>query len=136
MQLAPAPPRRFGPRDPALRDARVCYDHLAGALGVTLADTLVQRNLVHGSGDAADLSPAGLAWLHGIGIPAERPSPTRRPACRFCMDWSERRPHLAGAVGAALLAWMLERRLLARVEGSRALTVHPGARRFVEALER
>lgn len=54
---------------------------------------------------------------------------------RFCMDWSERRPHLAGAVGAALLDWMLGRRLLTRIDASRALVVHPGAQRFALGLE-
>lgn len=134
MQFAPVNARRFGPSDPALRFARICYDHLAGELGVALADTIAGRGLVHGSGDAAGLTPAGHAWLREIGAPLDRLA-ARRPACRFCMDWSERRPHLAGAVGAILLDWMLGRRLLARIEGSRALAVHAGAERFVRALQ-
>ena len=134
MHLAPVNTRRFGPSDPALRFARVCYDHLAGELGVALADTIVGRGLVHGSGDRAGLTPAGEAWLRNIGAPLDRAA-KRRPACRFCMDWSERRPHLAGAVGAILLEWMLGRRLLTRIEASRALVVHPGAQRFAFGLE-
>lgn len=133
MLLAPAPARRFGPADAALRQARVCYDHLAGALGVQLAEAVVARGLVQGKGGDAVLTRTGREWLADIGV-AEQVVRTRRPACRFCMDWSERRLHLAGALGAALLEWMLRQRLLSRIEGTRALQVHARAGQFVRAL--
>ena len=118
-----------GPRQAALRQARTCYDHLAGVLAVAIADRMVARGHVELGSDGGRLTEGGAAFLHGIGVdPA--PGTRRRGAmfCRPCLDWSERRPHIAGAVGAALCTACLDRGWLRRVDGSRALTVSPAGR--------
>jgi DNA-binding transcriptional ArsR family regulator len=92
--------------------ARSCYDHLAGALGVRLCDRLVELDAIRLTGDAPTLTDAGRALLGGFDI---SPPPGRgRPAVRTCLDWSQRRHHLGGRLGADLLAMMLERRWLYR----------------------
>lgn len=121
---------RPGPRDGDLRDARVCYDHLAGASGTALFDSLVAGGCVRQEAVGLVLTPAGQRFLCDAGITL-RASGTRRPACRACLDWSERRPHLAGAVGAALLTSFLDRGWLRRLPRSRALAYTlPGRRAF------
>ncbi len=105
--------------DRALRFARTCYDHLAGTLGVAVTEALRGRSLV--AGDALALTPAGHEWLTALGIDAAELRRGRRPLTRPCLDWTERRDHLAGAVGAALAATLLERRWVARLDGTRAL---------------
>lgn len=126
MALAGAPnPRaapRTGPRDAGLRAARTCYDHMAGRLAVALADRLVERGHLVLEGEGAALTEAGHGFLAGLGI---HPAPSRRRFCRPCLDWSERRPHLGGTVGAALCGRCLELGWVRRVSGSRALTVTP-----------
>lgn len=126
MQLG-APPRRAvvtGPRDAALRAARTCYDHLAGRLGVAIADRLQAAGAV--ALDAGDdegtgrLTDAGRALLARAGLVLEGPV-----ACRLCLDWSERRSHLAGALGRQLCAHGLAQGWLRPREGSRALAVTP-----------
>lgn len=121
-----------GPRQAAMREARTCYDHLAGRLAVGIADSLVARGQLEMSGDGGRLTGAGEAFLRDLGIVvAARGS---RPFCRPCLDWSERRPHVAGALGAALCERCLEIGWVRRVAGSRALTVTPaGERAFREA---
>lgn len=94
---------RLGPRDEGLRRARVCYDHLAGEAGVRLLERARARELLRGSEDALVLTPAGEAWCRGLGLDLSALRAKRRPLCRACLDWSERRTHLAGALGAALL---------------------------------
>ncbi len=117
---AAPPPRTGSPRpDAALRFARTCYDHLAGVVGVAVTDALRERNLV--AGEALQLTPAGEAWLATLGIDAATLLRRRRPLTRPCLDWTERRDHLAGALGAALAATFLQRGWLARLEGTRAL---------------
>jgi DNA-binding transcriptional ArsR family regulator len=137
--LEPARPIVVGPREAALRAARTCYDHLAGRLGVALADALVDRGYVELGNDAGLVTGPGTAFLQGIGIDAATlASPRVRPGrvlCRPCLDWSERRPHLAGAVGAALCAHCFDRGWLRRIEGTRAVAVTPRGRRSLrEAL--
>jgi DNA-binding transcriptional ArsR family regulator len=119
-------PRGGLPADGALRFARTCYDHLAGELGVLLTDTLVERGLVAPTG--ADVTPSGDAWLRDLGIDAQALRATRRTHVRFCLDWSERRDHLAGAVGAAITASLLERRWIVRLDGTRAVRLTPRGR--------
>jgi DNA-binding transcriptional ArsR family regulator len=94
---------RPGPKDPALRRARVCYDHLAGDLGVQLLDSLISRSLIIERQEALHLSPAGERFVTAFGIDLAAVRKTRRPTCKACLDWSARRNHLAGALGAALL---------------------------------
>ncbi|MGB2567301.1 ArsR/SmtB family transcription factor [Micromonospora citrea] len=99
---APRPARslRAVTADAALAHARTCYDHLAGRLGVRLRDALLARGLLDATHGLA-LTPDGRAWLTDLGVPADRPA-GRRALLRDCLDWTERRPHLAGALGAAL----------------------------------
>jgi DNA-binding transcriptional ArsR family regulator len=127
---APARPstRAPGPRDAALREARTCYDHLAGRLAVAMADSLVSRGAVELGEDGGAVTPAGEVFLRGLGVDLAAASSGRRVFCRPCLDWSERRPHIAGALGAALLATCLDRDWLRRSEGSRAVAVTPAGR--------
>lgn len=118
-----------GPRDAALRFARTCYNHLAGHLGVSLADALVTRGYVDMNHDGGLVTDAGVALLQQLGIDVAHLTLGRgtnaRVLCRFCLDWSERRPHLSGALGAALCAFSLEKGWLRRKEGTRAVTLTP-----------
>jgi DNA-binding transcriptional ArsR family regulator len=126
--------RNFGPRDQALREARVCYDHLAGTLGVALKASMIEAGYISASGEMATLSNLGEQWLERIGIDMRALNAQRRTLCRLCMDWSERRTHLAGSVGSALFQRMLGLGFFKRVDASRALIVMPQGRRFVETL--
>jgi len=120
-------PVRVGPRDGALRAARTCYDHLAGQLGVALADAMVARGHVELEADAGLLTESGMAALRGMGLDL---GTTARPLfCRPCLDWSERRPHLAGRLGAALCTHCLDHGWVRRVAGSRAVTLTPKGQR-------
>jgi DNA-binding transcriptional ArsR family regulator len=131
MQVASAsalPPGRsplIGPRDVAMRRARTCYDHLAGELGVALCDALVARGAVEFDDGAGIVTAAGVDMLREAGVSLDNVGKRRsaRPLCRPCLDWSERRPHLAGKLGAALCSHFLGHDLLRRVDGSRALRV-------------
>ncbi len=130
------PPPVTGPKDAALRAARTCYDHLAGHLGVSLADALVAGGHVELMQDAGVVTDAGVALFRRIGLDvASLSGKTARLFCRPCLDWSERRPHLAGAVGRALCAHSLEEGWIRRLEGTRAVAVTPkGHRVFREAI--
>jgi DNA-binding transcriptional ArsR family regulator len=120
-----------GPRDSALRRARVCYDHLAGEFGVALLDGLRTSGSMVGDADLV-LTDKGVALLLEFGIDLDTLRRGRRPLCRTCVDWSERRHHLGGALGAALLDRFLEQRWLSHGEG-RALSVTPrGTQRIAE----
>lgn len=121
-----APPRYRPrlPRDEALRLARTCYDHFAGLLGVALADCMVERSLVVLGDDAGELTGAGAAFMQEFGAAIEPAG--RRPVrafCRPCLDWTERRPHLAGAVGAALAQRSFALGWVERVRDGRALAI-------------
>ncbi len=94
---------RAGPKDPALRKARVCYNHLAGDFGVRLFDSLLLRNCISVSGEDVVLTTAGREFVGNLGIEVDPLEKQRRPLCRSCLDWSVRRNHLAGALGTALL---------------------------------
>jgi DNA-binding transcriptional ArsR family regulator len=116
---------RPGPRDPALRRARVCYDHLAGELGVALLDGLVAGGAISDNDGALSLTQAGATFVRAFGVAPETLSQRRRPVCKACLDWSERRSHLAGALGAALLDEIQARGWARRLEGGRALAFSP-----------
>ncbi len=113
---------RASPREPALRKARVCYDHLAGELGVFVYDSLLARRLLRSAGDGLGLSGHGERFFEGFGIDLEALARRRRPLCRACLDWSARRPHLAGALGAALLARFVALGWARIAKGSRVVT--------------
>jgi len=125
---------RTGPRDAALRQARVCYNHLAGEMGVRMFDSLSTRGFLIEAGQTGlALSPAGRDFAARFGIALEGLERRRAPLCRHCLDWSARRFHLGGALGRAMLARMEETGWLRRGEG-RALTVTPrGAAGFAAA---
>jgi len=121
-----AQPRRIttGPKEQALRLARTCFDHLAGRLGVAIGDAMLARGLIEFEEDAGSITPAGQDFLAGLGIDPTAGKPGRRRVlCRPCLDWSERRPHLAGAVGAALCAHGLREGWVRRQDGTRAILV-------------
>ena len=133
LEVAAAAPRRVttGPRDAALRMARTCYDHIAGRLGVALADAMAARGAIELTEDAGAVTEDGARFLAGFGIApvAER----GRLVCRPCLDWSERRPHVAGALGAALCSRCLELGWVRRRQGNRSLEITPvGRRGFAE----
>src|SRR5229473_6877857 len=123
----------FVPNTPnRLRAARTCYDHIAGTLGVSLHDRLrVLGWLSCGSGDvgAYDLTPDGARGFKALGINVEATRTLRRRFAYACVDWSERRPHVGGAVGAALLNVALKRKWVTQDLDSRALTVTRVGRR-------
>lgn len=100
---AAGPRRRTGPREPALRKARVCYDHLAGELGVLMYERLAQRGAFEAGPGGIGLTAQGALLVAELGVDAGAPAGSRRPYCRTCLDWSERRHHLAGVLGTALL---------------------------------
>ncbi|MFC4560809.1 ArsR/SmtB family transcription factor [Nocardiopsis mangrovi] len=113
--------------------ARTCYDHLAGHLGVALADAMIARDLVAEDSGLA-VTPAGRAWLADA-LDYRHPTGSRRPLVRGCLDWTERRRHLAGGLGAALCATALERQWVRRIGSGRAVAVTPeGSRAFRELL--
>ena len=113
---------RSSPREPALRKARVCYDHLAGELGVLMYDSLARRGAFAASADGLALTDAGRALALEIGVEPAALESKRRAACRTCLDWSERRHHLAGTLGEALLARFIELGWARRVQGSRVVS--------------
>jgi hypothetical protein len=125
---APVPAVATGPRDAALRLARTCYDHLAGRLGVAIADHLQESGAVHfdaeGGGQLTTRAAHTLAPL-GVDAAALAATGAQRLHCRPCLDWSERRPHLAGRLGALLCAHCLERGWLSRRGSTRALVPSP-----------
>jgi DNA-binding transcriptional ArsR family regulator len=94
---------RSSPREPALRRARVCYDHLAGEISVLLYERMKQRHFLRPSAEGPVLTKAGRVFCARIGIDLDALARQRRPLCRACLDWSVRRHHLAGSLGAALL---------------------------------
>jgi DNA-binding transcriptional ArsR family regulator len=123
---------RPGPKEPALRKARVCYDHLAGDYGVRMLDSLISSGAISTLDDGLSLTPAGENRLATLGIDVGGLRSSRRPLCRSCLDWSERRAHLAGSLGKALLATFFDKGWARRTENSRSiLFTSEGERRFL-----
>ena len=113
---------RPGPRDPAMRRARVCYDHLAGEMGVAMFDSLRASGHLSGDEENVILTDRGRAFLIEFGINLGSLERARRPLCRACLDWSMRRTHLAGGLGAALLSRIYELGWAKREEGARIVS--------------
>lgn len=128
--IAP-PSRRRGPSDPALRRARVCYDHLAGERGVWMFDQLRAREFL-----TADLrvTSHGKSFFTQCGIDIDALAVEKRPLTRSCLDWTERRPHLGGSVGAAILDRVFALRWARRDRSTRALLFSPAGARAFERL--
>jgi DNA-binding transcriptional ArsR family regulator len=131
---APRRSRRPGPAEDGLRRARVCYDHLAGTLGVDLMEGLRRRGVLSGSERRLEVTRTGAGWLLTLGVDVDGLRRGRRPVARGCLDWSERRYHLAGALGAAVLERFLALRYVRRETGSRALAVSPRGEAFLQSL--
>jgi DNA-binding transcriptional ArsR family regulator len=112
----------------ALRHARFCYDHLAGALAIELVDAMTTGGLLILAEDRFELTDRGVSWFEELGIDVAALRAARRSFARACHDWSERCPHLAGAACAALAARFLELRWIERVPQSRAVKLTPAGR--------
>ena len=123
-----------GPKDPALREARVCYNHLAGEKGVVMFETFVKRSLLRFEFAEPILTQKGRQRLEIFGIDLDGLAKLRRPLCRSCLDWSERRNHLGGSVGQALLDRMLGLGWAKRTKGSRAVLFTPSGKTKFAAL--
>jgi DNA-binding transcriptional ArsR family regulator len=113
---------RNSPREPAMRKARVCYDHLAGELGVFVYETLASNGALAAGADGLTLTPEGKKVFVQLGIDVQAMDGRRRVLCRACLDWSERRYHLAGALGASLLAQVVSLGWAKRDKDSRVVT--------------
>jgi DNA-binding transcriptional ArsR family regulator len=123
---------RPGPKDPAMRRARMCYDHLAGELGVRMFDSLVSRKLLTGDKDGIEITPKGTKFVAEFGVDLEKVQTSRRPLCKKCLDWSERRSHLAGSLGAALLERMYDMKWAKRESDGRVVRFTPtGEQKFM-----
>ena len=132
MKVAISGPPRFQPRTPAddkLRHARTCYDHIAGVLGVGLAERLTECEHIVLGDEAGKVTPAGAEFFARLGVDLTAARSKRRLFCRPCLDWTERRPHIGGAVGAALANRCFELKWIERVRGTRALSITPAGRR-------
>ena len=137
MTVAAAPPTGWPPGhrvEPALREARMCYDHMAGRLGVSLCDMMLRRDYIVLVDDGGEVTDAGARFLTGLGVDLEQARGAKRRYCRSCIDWTERRPHISGAVGASLAEAFLERKWVSRIPDSRVLTVTADGRKKLAAL--
>lgn len=131
---ATRPPLVVGPRDAALRLARTCYDHLAGRLGVALADALIEQQHLELTSDGGLVTEEGVEYFGRLGIRIDglthrNRNPSARILCRPCLDWSERRHHIAGKIGAALCACAFEKGWIRRVADTRAVAITPAGER-------
>lgn len=113
---------RTGPKDPALRRARVCYNHLAGEFGVQMFDSLKHRDFIIEQQDDLLLTDKGHEFVSDLGINVEALRSNRRPMCKSCLDWSARRSHLAGALGTALLDHFYLKGWAKRQQGTRIVS--------------
>jgi hypothetical protein len=125
---------RPGPRDAVMREARICYDHLAGDKGVALYDSLLARGILVENNETVEVGPQGGHFFDELGIDLIPLSKHRRPLCRSCLDWSVRRSHLAGSLGAAILGRILERNWARRDPQSRAILFSPQGKRNFEKM--
>jgi DNA-binding transcriptional ArsR family regulator len=132
MDVALSAPPRYQPKsklDEELRYARTCYDHIAGVLGVRLTERLTERAYVILGDEAGEVTPAGAEFLSGLGVDLSAARAQRRIFCRPCVDWTERRPHLGGAVGAAIANRCFALNWIERARHGRALVITPTGRR-------
>ena len=122
---------RPGPKDPALRKARVCYNHLAGEMGVRMFQHLQSQNCFATDTTGLRLTEAGTQFITDLGLDLSRLPRSSAPLCRECLDWSARQSHLAGRLGRALLSHFLDQGWARRLENSRIVDFSPdGLRRF------
>ncbi|HXB07898.1 MAG TPA: winged helix-turn-helix domain-containing protein [Puia sp.] len=119
--------------DPPIRTCRTCYDHLAGRVGVQLTESLVRQKLLEQTQKEFIPTQKGIRWFTGHGIDIGTLRRQRRNFARTCLDWTERRPHLAGSLGAALLKMMLDEHWLRSIPHTRAVQVTPKGRKTFSA---
>ena len=112
---------RTGPTDPAMCRARVCYNHLAGEMGVRLLDSMIARQFIEEDGENLALTGEGQRFVATLDIDIAGLSSARRPLCKACLDWSGRRSHLAGALGTALLDRFYQLKWATRGKGTRVV---------------
>jgi DNA-binding transcriptional ArsR family regulator len=123
--VADAPPRHQPPSklDEAMRQARTCYDHFAGKLGVGVTDALSAHGYLVLADEGGEITASGAAFLQKFGVDLSAARSRRRIFCRPCLDWTERRPHLGGSIGAALAQRCFDLGWLERMRESRALKI-------------
>lgn len=138
MNVALDGPPRYQPKsktDDAMRQARTCYDHFAGVLGVGVADAMVARDFVVLGDEAGEVTPSGMDFLSRLGVDLDAARGKRRVFCRPCLDWTERRSHIGGAVGAAFAQRCFDLKWIERIGSARALKITPlGRRGLMESL--
>jgi DNA-binding transcriptional ArsR family regulator len=125
---------RPGPKDPAMRRARMCYDHLAGELGVRMFDSLVGRKMLVVEKDRVEITPRGAKFVAEFGVDLGEVQTSRRPLCKKCLDWSERRSHLAGSLGAAMLNRVFDLKWARREADGRVVRFSPGGEQKFTAM--
>ncbi|WP_291705973.1 ArsR/SmtB family transcription factor [Bradyrhizobium sp.] len=136
MAVVASGPPRYRPSsklDDEMRRARTCYDHLAGRLGVAIADMFVARRFVRLDDDAGQLTSAGAAFLQTVGAERAQHPGSRRPYCRRCLDWSERRAHLAGYLGAAIAQACFRQDWIRRRVVGRSVEITPAGEKAFRA---
>ena len=119
-----------GPRDPALRKARVCYNHLAGDMGVRMYNHMHARGCFESSVNGLQLTEPGSAFVADLGLDLQKLPPSSAPFCRECLDWSARQTHLAGRLGRALLTHFLEKGWARRIPDTRIIDFSPEGERL------
>lgn len=124
---------RTGPKDPALRRARVCYNHLAGERGVQMYRALQALGAFVPAEDGLDLTASGAQLIRSLGVDPDTLPPSRAPMCRECLDWSMRQSHLAGRIGRALLVRFEEIGWARRLPGTRVIAFSPAGDRAFDA---
>jgi DNA-binding transcriptional ArsR family regulator len=124
---------RLGPRDPGLRYARSCYDHLAGRLAVEVYDALIARKFLRRAGEDVAVTEEGRAFFRDENIPVDALELGRRPLCRPCLDWSERRIHLAGALGAEIFEFFKAHHWVSTQRGDRVVRFSRDGERRIRA---
>jgi DNA-binding transcriptional ArsR family regulator len=132
MSVAAHGPERHRPASKAvdaMRLARTCYDHIAGKIGVGLAGNLIERGFLVLTPEAGEITDSGAAFLADFGVDLAALRAKRRTLCRPCLDWTERRLHIGGTVGAAIARRCFDLDWLTRMRDSRALAITPAGRR-------
>jgi DNA-binding transcriptional ArsR family regulator len=137
MAVAVTAPPRYRPaskQDEAIRHARTCYDHFAGKLGVGLADSLCQHGHVVLTEEGGEVTESGVGFLLQFGIDLAQARERRRAFCRPCLDWTERRPHIGGSVGAAIAVRCFDIGWVERQRDTRAVAITKAGRQGLKDL--
>ena len=132
MAVVADTPARYRPAsklDDAMRAARTCYDHFAGRLGVRLSDALCERGYIALADDGGEVTDSGVVFFRNFGADLAAARSHRRIFCRPCLDWTERRPHLGGSIGAALAQRCFDLGWIERMREGRAVVITPRGRR-------